>query len=60
MTRTAISISILSAVIVILLTILFPLTMGIIIVMTIFSIIVFVTLENPDHEEMENKSGKVW
>ena len=54
MTRTGLSIAALSGIIVIVLTKLFPLVMGIIIVVAVFSLIVFTLLERNDHEEMGN------
>ncbi len=53
MTRTGLSIVMLSAVIVIVLTILFPTVMGIIIFLSVLGIIVIANRNNRDYEKVE-------
>jgi len=54
MTRTGITIALLSMFVMIALTILFPTVMGIIIVVSVLGIIVFANHKNGDYEKVEN------
>jgi hypothetical protein len=54
MTRTGISIALLSMFIMIALTILFPTVMGIIIFLSVIGVIILANHKNRDHEKVEN------